>query len=81
MPRARPSRWPLVHVHQYVYGAWVKRRALEGRLRSLGWRLVRHGRKHDVWSDGERQEAVPRHGEINEKLAMAILARATKKGS
>jgi hypothetical protein len=42
----------------------MKRRELERQLVSLGWRLVRHGSKHDVWSNGERQEAVPRHAEI-----------------
>jgi hypothetical protein len=52
---------------------------MERRLRDLGWRLVRHGRKHDVWSDGERQEAVPRHADINERLAATILARASRK--
>jgi predicted RNA binding protein YcfA (HicA-like mRNA interferase family) len=57
----------------------MKRRELERLLRDLGWKLVRHGRKHDVWSDGERQEAVPRHAEINEKLATALLTRAGKK--
>jgi len=34
--------------------------------------------KHDVWSDGEREETVPRHTEINEKLATVILVRAKK---
>jgi len=63
-----------------VYTLPVKRREVERRLRDLGWTLIRHGRKHDVWSDGERQEAVPRHVEINERLATAILARAGKKG-
>jgi len=57
----------------------MKRRELERQLRSLGWKLVRHGGKHDVWPDGERQEGVPRHAEINEKLAAAILARAREK--
>jgi hypothetical protein len=57
----------------------VRRRDLERRLGVLGWSLLRHGRKHDVWSDGVRQEAVPRHTEIHEKLAKAILARAGKK--
>jgi mRNA interferase HicA len=56
----------------------MKRRELERRLRSLGWRFVRHGGKHDVWSDGEREETVPRHTEINEKLATVILVRAKK---
>ena len=57
----------------------MKRRELERQLRSLGWRLIRHGGKHDVWSDGDREEAVPRHTEINEKLAAAILTRARRK--
>jgi N-acyl-L-homoserine lactone synthetase len=52
---------------------------VERRLRRLGWKLVRHGHRHDVWSDGQREEAVPRHVEINEKLATAILTRARKK--
>jgi hypothetical protein len=56
----------------------VKRRDLEQRLRALGWSLLRRGRRHDVWSDGERQEAVPRHTEINETLAHKILSRARR---
>ena len=56
----------------------MKRRELERQLRSLGWYLVRHGGKHDVWSDGLRQELVPRHAEIQERLAAAILKRAGK---
>ena len=57
----------------------MKRRELERQLRSLGWKFVRHGGKHDVWSDGAREEPVPRHAEINEKLATAILSRTRKK--
>ena len=56
----------------------MKRRDLERRLRALGWTLVRTGRKHDVWSDGRNQEAIPRHAEINERLALAILARVKR---
>ena len=54
----------------------MKRRDLEKRLLALGWRLVRHGARHDVWSDGEREIAVPRHNEINEYTAKAILREA-----
>jgi mRNA interferase HicA len=57
----------------------MKRRELERQLRSLGWRFVRHGGKHDVWSDGARDEPLPRHAGISEKLATAILIRARKK--
>lgn len=65
--------------HLNVYACLVKKRELEKSLRKLGWELLRHGGAHDIWTDGERQEAVPRHPEINERLARAILRRA--KGS
>ncbi len=54
----------------------MKRRELESRLRALGWGLVRRGRRHDVWAYGEREVAVPRHVEINEYTASAILRTA-----
>jgi predicted RNA binding protein YcfA (HicA-like mRNA interferase family) len=54
----------------------MKRRDFEKRLRSLGWSLVRNGARHDVWSDGERELVVPRHNEINEFTARAILKNA-----
>jgi mRNA interferase HicA len=40
--------------------------------------LYESGGRHDVWTDGEREEAVPRHREINEQLAKAILRRACR---
>ena len=57
----------------------MKRRELEETLRKLEWSFLRHGAKHDVWTDDERQELVPRHTEINEKLARAILRCASRK--
>ena len=57
----------------------MKRRELERCLRELGWKLARHGRRHDVWTDGKDREAVPRHAAINENLALAILARVKRK--
>jgi mRNA interferase HicA len=57
----------------------VKRRDLEARLRELGWSFLRHGGNHDVWSDGDRLEYVPRHSEINENLARKILGKAAMK--
>ncbi len=56
----------------------MKRRELERLLRGLGWGFQGHGARHDVWTDGVREEAIPRHAEVNEKLARAILARAPK---
>jgi predicted RNA binding protein YcfA (HicA-like mRNA interferase family) len=54
----------------------VKRRDLEMKLRELGWELVRHGARHDVWSKGEHEIPVPRHNEINEYTAKGILREA-----
>jgi mRNA interferase HicA len=59
-----------------VYNDPVKRRELESRLRALGWAFLRHGGNHDVWTDGERLEYVPRHAEISENLARKILRKA-----
>ncbi len=56
----------------------MKRRELERRLRGLGWRLLRHGGSHDIWTDGEHEEPVPRHSEVRERLALAILTRAKR---
>ncbi|WP_110955726.1 type II toxin-antitoxin system HicA family toxin [Anaerosinus massiliensis] len=39
------------------------------------WYLVRNGANHDVYTDGIHTEAVPRHNEINENLAKAIIKR------
>jgi mRNA interferase HicA len=59
----------------------VKRRVLERRLTDCGWKFVRHGGNHDVWSDGRREEAIPRHREISERLAQTILRRACGDGT
>jgi mRNA interferase HicA len=49
---------------------------LERRLKELGWRFLRHGGKHDVWTNGSEFEYIPRHKEINERLARKILRSA-----
>lgn len=56
----------------------MKRRDLEKQLSDMGWWLLRHGRRHDIWTDGSRQEPIPRHNEINERLARSILRKAKK---
>jgi mRNA interferase HicA len=55
----------VLYTHQCTIDA-VKRTDLERRLTGLGWRFLRHGGKHDIWTNGEREVAVPRHLEINE---------------
>lgn len=51
----------------------MKKRDLERALRGLGWWLKREGGSHEIWTNGEDGEAVPRHKEINEILAKKIL--------
>lgn len=53
----------------------MKRRDLVKKIRELGYNFVRPGGKHDVYSNGIRSEMVPRHKEIDEDLAKAILRR------
>ena len=53
----------------------MKRKDLEKMLRDNGYELVEHGGRHDKWSNGEKTEFVPRHTEIKEPLAKAIIKR------
>ena len=53
----------------------MRRKDLERRLRRAGWYLLRHGGAHDVWTDGDRTEAIPRHSEVHELLARRILRK------
>lgn len=79
-PAARGRRFSLLtDVHVSVYTPRTKHRELEEKLKAAGWILLAHGANHDVWTDGERQEPVPRHREINERLARAILRRTEGK--
>jgi mRNA interferase HicA len=55
----------------------MKKRELERRLVALGWWLKRHGGRHDYWTDGSSDQAVPRHAEIDESLARKILRSAS----
>ncbi len=57
----------------------MKRRDLIKKLDKAGCELLRHGGKHDIYhnpSTGASQP-VPRHREINENLAKAILRMLT----
>jgi len=51
----------------------VKRRDLERHLRSHGARLLREGGDHSYWGfDPSRSTALPRHREIDYRLARTI---------
>jgi predicted RNA binding protein YcfA (HicA-like mRNA interferase family) len=53
----------------------VKRVDLVKRLEKGGCKLLRHGAKHDIYFNREKglSQPVPRHREINERLAKKII--------
>ena len=53
----------------------MKRRDLIKKLLDNGWWLLREGANHDIYTNGERSEPIPRHGEIKEMPANAIIKR------
>ena len=54
----------------------MKKRDLEKELKRAGWWLKRQGGSHEIWTNGEDSEPVPRHKEIKEILAKKILELA-----
>ncbi len=53
----------------------MKRTDLVRLLEKNGWRLVREGGKHSVYAKNGQMETIPRHKEIAEQLAKAIIRR------
>ncbi len=53
----------------------MKRRDLIKLFEKNGWWLKRDGANHDIYTNGIKNEPIPRHREINEKLAQAIIKK------
>ena len=53
----------------------MKRKDLIKLLENNGWYLKRNGANHDIYTNGKSTETVPRHSEIKENLAKAIIKR------
>jgi predicted RNA binding protein YcfA (HicA-like mRNA interferase family) len=53
----------------------VKRRDLIQALERAGCTLLRHGSRHDIYHNPKtgRSQPVPRHREVNERLAQKII--------
>ncbi|MGC9450761.1 MAG: type II toxin-antitoxin system HicA family toxin [Oceanipulchritudo sp.] len=53
----------------------MKRRDLISRLEKEGCELLRHGGRHDIYHNPKsgNSQPVPRHREINERLAKRII--------
>ena len=56
-------------------GKLMKQRELVKKLQAIGFTFKRHGGNHDIYSRGNEEEKIPRHREINEKLAKAIMKK------
>ena len=53
----------------------MKRRDLIKKLEKAGFRFTRNGGNHDIYARNKDKEKIPRHREINEMLAKAILKK------
>lgn len=53
----------------------MKQRDLIRKLENAGFVLARHGGNHDIYIRGNDEEKVPRHKEINERLARYIIKK------
>lgn len=52
----------------------MKRIYLIKLLEENGWYLKSNGGNHDLYTDRNKSEPIPRQSEINEKLAQVIIA-------
>ncbi len=59
----------------------MKRRDLIKRLEEIGCVLIRHGARHDWYTNlmTKQSQPVPRHKEINENLAKSIIKKLSEK--
>jgi mRNA interferase HicA len=53
----------------------MKQKDLIKKLKNAGFKFDRHGGRHDIYIRGNDIEEIPRHKEINEILAKAILRK------
>lgn len=53
----------------------MKQRELVKRLEAAGFVFYRHGGNHDIYIRENQIERIPRHKEVKEKLARAILRK------
>ncbi|WP_037372705.1 type II toxin-antitoxin system HicA family toxin [Anaerovorax odorimutans] len=53
----------------------MRQRELIKKLEEIGFSFYKHGSNHDIYIRGKDKEVIPRHKEVNEKLAKAILRK------
>ena len=53
----------------------MKQRELLKLFKNAGWYFLRDGGNHEIYTDGKNIVAIPRHSEINERLAKGLIKR------
>ena len=53
----------------------MKRRKLIRILEKNGWYFKRNGGNHELYTNGEQIEPIPRHPDVNERLARSIIKK------
>lgn len=53
----------------------MKQRDLIKKLENGGFIFERHGGDHDIYKRGNDTEKIPRHREVNERLAKSIIKK------
>lgn len=53
----------------------MKQRDLVKKLEAAGFEFDHHGANHDIYRRGQDKEEIPRHREVNENLAKAIIRK------
>ena len=53
----------------------MKRRELLKLLQANGWYFKRNGGNYDIYTNGKDIEFIPRHSDINERLARGIIRK------
>lgn len=53
----------------------MKQRDLLDRFLKNGWWILREGGSHTIMTNGKEVEAIPRHREVSEELAKALIKR------
>ena len=53
----------------------MKQKDLIKKLEDAVFEFCKHGGNHDIYKRGNDKEVIPRHREVNERLAKAILRK------
>ena len=53
----------------------MKQKDLIKKLTEAGFEFSSHGGNHDIYVRGKDREVIPRHREVNERLARSILKK------